>query len=191
VSCFVYDYSLHLGLCRFSCFGERGKEKTLAIIKPDGVYGNCSDKIKSLIIDGGFSITKEMKIQLDEVSAGSFYTEHSSKSFFRSLVEYMTSSGPVVVMILEKDNAVADWRELIGPTDAEKAKVTHPQSIRAMCGINAERNCVHGSDAIQSALREISFFFGMLNSLLYLIRSIVFSYMYEVQAYAYKVIIIA
>ncbi|KAL2900274.1 putative nucleoside diphosphate kinase 5, partial [Bienertia sinuspersici] len=87
----------------FSCFGEREKEKTLAIIKPDGVY---NDKIKSIIINYGFSITSEMKVQLDEVSVGSFYAEHSSKSFFHSLVGYMVSSGLVVVMILEKDNVV-------------------------------------------------------------------------------------
>ncbi|KAL2905495.1 putative nucleoside diphosphate kinase 5 [Bienertia sinuspersici] len=111
----------------FSCCGESEKEKTVAIIKPDGVYGDYSDKIKSITINYGFSITKEMKIQLDEVSAGSFYAEHSSKSFFCSLVEYITRSGPVLVTLLEKDNAVADWRELIGPTNAEKAKVTHPQ----------------------------------------------------------------
>ncbi|KAL2940635.1 putative nucleoside diphosphate kinase 5 [Bienertia sinuspersici] len=84
-----------------------------------------------VIIDYGFSITKEMKIQLDEVSAGSFYAEHSYKSFFRSLFEYMTSSGLVLVMLLEKNNVVAGWRELIGPTNAEKAKVTHPQRFLA------------------------------------------------------------
>lgn len=155
---FIILVAFHL--CRFSCCGEREKEKTLAIIKPDGVYGNYTEKIINIIMDSGFGITREMRIQLDEDTARSFYVEHSSKSFFLSLVKYMTN-GPILVMILEKDNAVADWRKLIGPTDAEKAKVTHPQSIRAMCGFNTERNCVHGSDSIQSASREISFFFDV------------------------------
>ncbi|XP_020110998.1 probable nucleoside diphosphate kinase 5 isoform X1 [Ananas comosus] len=69
-------------------------------------------------------------------------------------------SGPVYVMVLEKPDAVSRWRALIGPTDARKAKVSHPSSIRAMCGSDLERNCVHGSDSPQSAAREISFFFG-------------------------------
>ncbi|CAO2840296.1 unnamed protein product [Amaranthus hypochondriacus] len=164
-SCFHRSLAIFIilaAICvtRLSCFGEAEKEKTLAIIKPDGVYNNYSDKIKNKIIDSGFSIMKEMKIHLDEDRVRSFYAEHSSKSFFSSLVNYMTS-GPVVVMILEKDNAVADWRKLIGPTDAEKAKATHPQSIRAMCGSSTERNCVHGSDSIQSASREISYFFDL------------------------------
>ncbi|ONI15342.1 hypothetical protein PRUPE_3G038400 [Prunus persica] len=103
-------------------------------------------------------IVKEMLIQLDEEAAMSFYAEHSSRSFFSSLVKYMTS-GPVLIMVLEKENAVADWRALIGPTDASKAKITHPNSIRAMCGLDIQKNCVHGSDSPQSAQREISFFF--------------------------------
>ncbi|CAB4272269.1 unnamed protein product [Prunus armeniaca] len=109
--------------CRSDGFAE--KEKTLAIIKPDGLYDNCTDKIKNAIFDSGFTIVKEMLIQLDEEAAMSFYAEHSSRSFFSSLVEYMTS-GPVLIMVLEKENAVADWRALIGPTDASKAKITHP-----------------------------------------------------------------
>ncbi|KAL5538013.1 hypothetical protein UlMin_045309 [Ulmus minor] len=134
------------------------KEKTLAIIKPDGLFNNHTVKVKNAILESGFVICNEMTIQLDEDGVTSFYAEHSSKSFFRSLIKYMTS-GPVLVMILEKENAVADWRALIGPTDARKAKITHPHSIRAMCGMDSEKNCVHGSDSPQSAQREISFFF--------------------------------
>nr|XP_048335866.1 nucleoside diphosphate kinase isoform X3 [Ziziphus jujuba var. spinosa] len=122
--------------CGFASNGSTsGKEKTLAIIKPDGLSGNYTDRIKNLISDSGFTICKERIIQLDEESVMSFYAEHSSRSFFGSLVKYMTrlqqstfSSGPVLLMILEKENAVADWRALIGPTDASKAKVTHPHS---------------------------------------------------------------
>ncbi|KAI5427450.1 Transcription elongation factor spt6, variant 4, partial [Lathyrus oleraceus] len=99
--------------------------------------------------------------QLGEATVKRFYAEHSSKSFFSSLVKYMTS-GPVLVMVLEKDNAVADWRALMGPTDASKAKITHPHSIRAKCGLDTEKNCVHGSDSTKSAQREILFFFDEL-----------------------------
>ncbi|XP_020533922.1 probable nucleoside diphosphate kinase 5 isoform X2 [Jatropha curcas] len=139
------------------------EEKTLAIIKPDGLLGNYTERIKNVIMDSGFSILRETITQLDEERASTFYAEHSSKSFFSSLIKYMTS-GPVLVIVLQKKNAVADWRTVIGPTDAVKAKVTHPNSIRAMCGLDLEKNCVHGSDSLQSAQREISFFFGEISS---------------------------
>ncbi|KHG19453.1 Nucleoside diphosphate kinase [Gossypium arboreum] len=114
--------------------------------------------IKQVILESGFEISKEMVIQLDEQDATNFYAEHSSKIFFTDLIRYMTS-GPVLVMILEKEDAVAHWRDLIGPTDAGKAKITHPHSIRAICGKDLEKNCIHGSDSHQSAEREIAFFF--------------------------------
>uniref|UniRef100_A0A5B7CB04 Nucleoside diphosphate kinase n=1 Tax=Davidia involucrata TaxID=16924 RepID=A0A5B7CB04_DAVIN len=148
---------------RSSGNGIAEKEKTLAMIKPDGLFGNYTDGIKKIILKSGFSISREMMIQFDEDSVSSFYAEHSSKSFFPSLVKYMTS-GPVLIMVLEKVNAIADWRALIGPTDARKAKVTHPHSIRAMCGLDSEKNCVHGSDSPQSAAKEISFFFKEMSS---------------------------
>ncbi|XP_020548011.1 probable nucleoside diphosphate kinase 5 isoform X2 [Sesamum indicum] len=139
------------------------KEKTLAIIKPDGVNGNYVDVIKKTILGSSFSITQEMQLQLNVNTVKSFYAEHASKSFFSGLVQYMTS-GPVVIMVLEKENAIADWRALIGPTDANIAKVTHPKSVRAFCGLDLQRNCVHGSDSPQSAAREISFFFEKSSS---------------------------
>ncbi|OMO70661.1 Nucleoside diphosphate kinase [Corchorus capsularis] len=144
--------------CCGSSKGIGEKERTLGIIKPDGFSGNYTDRIKQMVVEYGFNINREMVIQLDEELAAKFYAEHSSKSFFSSLIKYMTS-GPVLVMILEKENAVAHWRDLIGPTDAGKAKLTHPQSIRAMCGVDLEKNCLHGSDSHQSAEREIAFFF--------------------------------
>ncbi|KAH9621874.1 hypothetical protein KSS87_008178 [Heliosperma pusillum] len=131
----------------FSCCGSIEKEKTLAMIKPDGLSGNYSDRIKKVILDSGFSITRELTIQLDEHTVERFYAEHSSKSFFVNLLKYMTRAydsmgagrddmagqhvfgGPVLVMVLEKDNAVVDWRKMIGPTDAEKARVTHPKRL--------------------------------------------------------------
>lgn len=150
-------------VARSSGGGEAKSERTLAIIKPDGLFGNHTDAVKKIILVSGFRILKEKIVQLDQESAASFYAEHSARSFFHSLVQYMTS-GPVLVMVLEKDDAVSSWRTLIGPTDASKAKITHPQSIRAMCGTDAEKNCVHGSDSPQSAQREISFFFDSMPS---------------------------
>ncbi|XP_061342906.1 probable nucleoside diphosphate kinase 5 isoform X2 [Gastrolobium bilobum] len=146
-----------------STHGSTKSEKTLAIIKPDGLSGNYTDDIKRTILDYGFSIIKEKIVQLDEITVKRFYAEHSSKCFFSSLVKYMTS-GPVLVMVLDKDNAIADWRALMGPTDANKAKITHPHSIRALCGLDTEKNCVHGSDSLKSAQREIPFFFGELSA---------------------------
>lgn len=145
------------------CSADSSTERTLAIIKPDGVFGNHTNSVKETILNHGFRITEELFIQLDEDRVKSFYAEHSSRSFFPSLVEYMTS-GPVLIMVLEKENAVADWRALIGPTDPLKAKVTHPHSVRAICGLNLQKNCVHGSDSPQSASREISFFFKTKSS---------------------------
>ncbi|XP_055836039.1 probable nucleoside diphosphate kinase 5 [Solanum dulcamara] len=145
------------------CSADSYTERTLAIIKPDGVSGNHTNSVKETILNHGFRITEESFIQLDKDRVKSFYAEHSSRSFFPCLVEYMTS-GPVLIMVLEKENAVADWRALIGPTDPLKAKVTHPHSVRAICGLNLQKNCVHGSDSPLSAIREISFFFKTTSS---------------------------
>ncbi|KAG0533481.1 hypothetical protein BDA96_04G196500 [Sorghum bicolor] len=147
---------LFYGCCR--C-GAVEAERTLAMIKPDGLSGKYTEKIKAAILDSGFHIVKETKVQLDAERASLFYAEHSQRSFFDSLVKYITS-GPVLAMVLERPDAIAQWRALIGPTDARKAKTSHPNSIRAMCGLDSEKNCVHGSDSPESAAREISFFFG-------------------------------
>ncbi|KHN39615.1 Nucleoside diphosphate kinase [Glycine soja] len=160
--------------CSSSTHGSLETEKTFAIIKPDGLLGNYTDDIKRTIVEYGFRILKEKIVQLDEGTVKSFYAEHSSKSFFSSLIKYMTS-GPVLIMVLEKDNAIADWRALMGPTDASKAKITHPHSIRAKCGLDMEKNCVHGSDSPKSAQREISFFFKELSAEFLLKLIVVFS----------------
>ncbi|KAJ3679561.1 hypothetical protein LUZ60_017572 [Juncus effusus] len=139
------------------------KERTLAIIKPDGLMGNYTNNIKRAILESGFEIVQEKTVHLDSENAGIFYAEHSGKSFFQNLITYMTS-GPVLAMVLEKTDAISEWRALIGPTDARQAKISHPKSIRAMCGVDKERNCVHGSDSLQSAAREIAFFFGEISS---------------------------
>uniref|UniRef100_A0A0E0K1B2 Nucleoside diphosphate kinase n=1 Tax=Oryza punctata TaxID=4537 RepID=A0A0E0K1B2_ORYPU len=135
------------------------REMTLAMIKPDGLSGNYTERIKEVILESGFDIVKEAVVQLDAERASLFYAEHSGRTFFDSLV-----NGPVLVMILERPDAILHWRVLIGPTDARKAKTSHPNSIRAMCGVDSEKNCVHGSDSPQSAAREISFFFGDVRS---------------------------
>ncbi|GKB25246.1 probable nucleoside diphosphate kinase 5 isoform X1 [Tanacetum coccineum] len=112
---------------------ELENERTLAIMKPDGVSCKYISSINKIILESGFTIQRELNVHLDEDSVRSFYAEHSTKSLFPSLVKYMTS-GRVLIMVLEKTNAIADWRALIGPTDSCKAKVSHPDSIRAMCG---------------------------------------------------------
>ncbi|XP_072979913.1 probable nucleoside diphosphate kinase 5 [Typha angustifolia] len=150
---------LSILISRSQIYGAVEKEKTLAMIKPDGLLGNYTNKIKNVILESGFNIVRETTVHLDVEQATLFYAEHSEKKFFQSLVKYMTS-GPVFIMVLEKSDAIAHWRSLIGPTDARKAKISHPNSIRAICGLDSERNCVHGSDSPQSAAREISFFFG-------------------------------
>ncbi|KAL4625343.1 hypothetical protein ACB092_05G018200 [Castanea dentata] len=109
---------LMVGEYRSSSNGSIRNEKTLAMIKPDGLFGN-TDRIKNVILESGFIIFKEKVVQLDEDSAASFYAEHCTRSFFSSLAKYMMS-GSVLVMVLEMENAVADWRTLIGPTDAHK-----------------------------------------------------------------------
>lgn len=158
---------VHLSIPPLRCSGDvtftfTREERTLAMIKPDGFLGNHTHFIQTTILASGFTILNQITLQLDSHTAKAFYADHSSRTFFPNLINYITS-GPVLIMVLEKVNAVSDWRSLIGPTDPSKAKVTHPHSIRAMCGVNLERNCVHGSDSIKSAAREISFFFKETN----------------------------
>ncbi|KAL2539044.1 putative nucleoside diphosphate kinase 5 [Abeliophyllum distichum] len=147
---------------RLLAYVSTEKEKTLAMIKPDGIAGNYTDVIKKTILDSGFSITQEMLLELNKETVRSFYAEHASKSFFPDLVQYM--SRIKFSDFVKKVNAIADWRALIGPTDANNAKITQPNSIRAMCGMDLQRNCVHGSDSPQSADREIMFFFNKASS---------------------------
>ncbi|KAG8058969.1 hypothetical protein GUJ93_ZPchr0002g23372 [Zizania palustris] len=161
----LFTYLLPLLLILHGCWssGAVQRERTLAMIKPDGLSGNYTERIKEVILESGFDIVKEAVVHLDAERASLFYAEHYERSFFDSLVKYMTS-GPVLAMVLERPDAVLHWRALIGPTDARKAKISHPNSIRAMCGLDSEKNCVHGSDSPQSAAREISFFFGDVRS---------------------------
>jgi len=130
-------------------------EKTLSIIKPDAVERNLDDAIKKVFIDSGFKISKSKKIQIEKSEAEKFYKVHETKPFYNDLCAYL-SSGPIVVMVLEKDNAVLENRELMGATNPKDAK---DGTIRKKFGISIDKNSVHGSDSLENAKIEIDFFF--------------------------------
>ena len=130
-------------------------EQTLSIIKPDAVERNLQDEIKNEYNKNGFVISKEKKINISKQEAEQFYKVHETKPFYNDLCEYL-SSGPIIVMSLQKKNAVLDNRKLMGatnPKDAEKG------TLRKKYGISVEKNSVHGSDSIENAKIEIDFFF--------------------------------
>tara|TARA_B100000676_G_C18028893_1_gene817329 strand:- start:189 stop:599 length:411 start_codon:yes stop_codon:yes gene_type:complete len=131
-------------------------EQTLSIIKPDAVERNLQDDIKKMFIDNGFSIKDEKKIQISKTEAEEFYKVHQSKPFYNDLCSYL-SSGPIVVMKLEKDNAIIANRKLMGATDPLKAD---NGTIRKKYGISIDKNSVHGSDSVENAKIEIDFFFN-------------------------------
>ena len=131
-------------------------EKTLSIIKPDAVANNVIGKIIDRFESNGLRVAAMKKIQLTQKDAASFYEVHKERPFFNDLVEYMTS-GPVVVMVLEGENAVLKNRELMGATDPKKAA---PGTIRADFAESIEANAVHGSDSLENAQKEIRFFFA-------------------------------
>ena len=129
-------------------------EQTLSIIKPDAVERNLQDQIKQDFINNGFEIVKEKKIHISKEEAESFYKVHESKPFYNDLCTYL-SSGPIIVMSLQKDNAVMDNRKLMGatnPTEAEEG------TLRKKYGISIDKNSVHGSDSSENAKIELDFF---------------------------------
>jgi len=130
-------------------------EQTLAIIKPDAVSSLSTGPIIELIERNGFSIKRMEKRKLDKATAERFYDVHKSKPFFTELVDFITS-GTAVLMILEKERAIADWRELMGATDPLKAACG---TIRKMFGVNIGKNATHGSDALSTAEYEIGIIF--------------------------------
>ena len=131
-------------------------EQTLSIIKPDAVERNLENEIKNIFKTKGFSILKEKKIQIDKSEAEKFYKVHETKPFYNDLCSYL-SSGPIIVMVLEKDNAILENRELMGATNPKDAK---EGTIRKKFGISIDKNSVHGSDSIENAEIEINFFFN-------------------------------
>ena len=130
-------------------------EQTLSIIKPDAVERNLENEIKEIFKINGFKIVKEKKIQIEKTEAEKFYKVHETKPFYDDLCSYL-SSGPIVVMILENENAVLGNRELMGATNPKEAK---EGTIRKKYGISIDKNSVHGSDSVENAKIEIDFFF--------------------------------
>ena len=130
-------------------------EQTLSIIKPDAIERNLENEIKQMFKDKEFEIVKEKKIQIEKSEAEVFYKIHETKPFYNDLCAYL-SSGPIVVMVLEKENAVVTNRELMGATNPKEAK---DGTIRKKYGISIDKNSVHGSDSIDNAKIEIDFFF--------------------------------
>ncbi len=130
-------------------------EQTLSIIKPDAVERNLTEEIKLEFKKNGFKIFKEKKIKLEKSEAEKFYQVHQSKPFYNDLCSYL-SSGPIVVMILERENAILENRKLMGATDPKKAE---EDTIRKKYGISIDKNSVHGSDSPDNAKIEIDFFF--------------------------------
>ena len=130
-------------------------EQTLSIIKPDAVERNLDNEIKEMFKNNGFNIVKDKKIQIAKSEAEQFYKVHETKPFYNDLCAYL-SSGPIVVMVLEKENAVLGNRELMGATKPEDAE---EGTIRKKYGISIDKNSVHGSDSVENAKIEIDFFF--------------------------------
>jgi len=130
-------------------------EQTLSIIKPDAVERNLDNEIKDIFKNKGFKIVKEKKIQIEKSEAEKFYKVHETKPFFNDLCAYL-SSGPIIVMVLEKENAVLANRDLMGATNPNDAQ---EGTIRKKYGISIDKNSVHGSDSIDNAKIEIDFFF--------------------------------
>ena len=131
-------------------------EQTLSIIKPDAVERNLEGEIQQMFKNKGFQILKEKKIQIEKSEAEKFYKVHETKPFYNDLCEYL-SSGPIVVMVLQKENAVKGNRELMGATNPKEAD---DGTIRKKYGISIDKNSVHGSDSVNNAKIEIDFFFN-------------------------------
>ena len=130
-------------------------ERTLSIIKPDATKRNISGRINQIIEENGLRIIAQKRITLSSDQAIEFYSIHNKKPFFNDLINYMTS-GPVVVQVLEANNAVYKYREIMGATNPDKAK---NGTIRKILALNVQENSVHGSDSIKNAKNEINFFF--------------------------------
>ena len=131
-------------------------ERTLSIIKPDAVERNLDGQIKDMFLSNGFTIVQEKKIKIEKLEAEKFYKVHETKPFYNDLCTYL-SSGPIVVMTLEKENAILANRELMGSTNPKDAK---EGTIKKKFGISIDKNSVHGSDSPENAKIEIDFFFN-------------------------------
>ena len=130
-------------------------EQTLSIIKPDAIERNLENKIKNIFKKNNFEIVKEKKVILEKKDAEEFYKVHETKPFYNDLCNYL-SSGPVLVMVLKKENAIAENRKIMGATNPHDAELG---TIRKEFGISIDKNSVHGSDSKENAEKEINFFF--------------------------------
>ena len=130
-------------------------ENTLSIIKPDAVERNLEENIKSIFKKNDLKILRSKKIRITKDEAAQFYKVHQTKFFYDNLCEYL-SSGPIIVMILEGENAVIKNREIMGATEPQKA---NPGTIRKLYGVSIDKNSIHGSDSLENAKSEIEFFF--------------------------------
>ena len=130
-------------------------EQTLSIIKPDAVERDLIENIKSIFVKNNLTIKEDKKIHITKEEAAEFYKVHQTKPFYDDLCSYL-SSGPIVVMVLEGENAVAHNRKLMGATDPKNAE---ENTIRKLYGISIDKNSVHGSDSVDNAKKEINFFF--------------------------------
>jgi len=130
-------------------------EKTLSIIKPDAVERNLENEIKSFFLKNNLKIEQSKKVKISKEEAAEFYKVHQTKPFYNDLCNYL-ASGPIVVMILEGENAVLENRKLMGATDPLKAE---EGTLRKMYGISIDKNSVHGSDSVENGKKEIGFFF--------------------------------
>jgi len=130
-------------------------EQTLSIIKPDAVERNLDNKIKNFFEKNNLKILKSKKVKISKEEASEFYKVHQTKPFYNDLCNYL-SSGPIVVMILEGENAVLKTRQLMGATDPSKAD---EGTLRKMYGLSIDKNSVHGSDSVENGKIEIDFFF--------------------------------
>ena len=131
-------------------------EQTLSIIKPDAVSNGHVEEICTRLTDSGLSIIDKNSLHLDREKAEGFYIEHKGKPFFEDLVKFMTS-GPIQVQVLEGEDAIARYREVMGSTNPQEAA---PGTIRADFAVSIDANAVHGSDSAESAKREIDYFFS-------------------------------
>ena len=131
------------------------EEKTLSIIKPDAVERNLADDIKSIFLKNSLNVKQSKKIHISKEEAAEFYKVHQSKPFYSDLCTYL-ASGPMLVMVLEGEGAVALNRRLMGATNPKDAE---PGTIRKLYGISIDKNSVHGSDSVENAKIEINFFF--------------------------------
>ena len=130
-------------------------EQTLSIIKPDAIERNLESKIKNIFKNNNFEIVKEKKVKLEKKDAEEFYNLHETKPFYNDLCNYL-SSGPVLVMVLKRENAIAENRKIMGATNPQEAG---QGTLRKEFGISIDKNSVHGSDSKENAKKEINFFF--------------------------------